>query len=91
MHKIGKSGGFLGKLIGPLLKTGFPLMINILKLLATRVLVSLGLATVASAIDAVFHKKKFGSGNKTLVMTNKEINDAMKKCKSNEESALLIK
>ena len=27
----------------------------------------------------------------TLVMTNKEINDVMKKCKSNEESALLIK
>ena len=35
LHKIGKLGGFLGKLIGPLLKTGLPLMINVLKLLAS--------------------------------------------------------
>ena len=35
LHSIWKSGGFLGKLIGPLLKTGLPLMINVLKLLAS--------------------------------------------------------
>ena len=26
MHKIGLSGGFLGRLLGPLLKTGLPLI-----------------------------------------------------------------
>ena len=31
LHKIGKSGGFLGRLLRPLLKTGLPLMKNILK------------------------------------------------------------
>ena len=34
LHKIGQSGGFLGKLLGPLLKTGLPLIGNILKPLA---------------------------------------------------------
>ena len=31
LHKTGQSGGFLGRLLGPLLKTGLPLMKNILK------------------------------------------------------------
>ena len=31
LHKIGQSGGFLGILLGPLLKTGLPLMEDILK------------------------------------------------------------
>ena len=26
LHKIGQSGGFLGRLLGPLLKTGLPLI-----------------------------------------------------------------
>ena len=30
MHKIGKSGGFLRRLLGSLLKVGFPLMKNVL-------------------------------------------------------------
>ena len=30
LHKIGQSGGLLGKLLGPLLKTGLPLMKNVL-------------------------------------------------------------
>ena len=28
LHKIGQSGGFLGKILRPLLKTGFPLIRN---------------------------------------------------------------
>ena len=32
--KMIQSGGFLGKLLGPLLKTGLPLMINVIKPLA---------------------------------------------------------
>ena len=31
LSKIVKSGSFLGKLLGPLLKTGLPLMKNVLK------------------------------------------------------------
>ena len=34
MHKIGKLGGFLGTILGPLLKTGLSLMENVLKPLA---------------------------------------------------------
>ena len=35
MNKIGQSGEFLGKILGPLLKTGLPLIRNLLKPLAT--------------------------------------------------------
>ena len=34
LHKIGQPGGFLGRILGPLLKTGLPLMGNVLKPLA---------------------------------------------------------
>ena len=37
-----QSGGFLGKLLGQLLKTGLPLMKNVIKPLAKSVLVPLG-------------------------------------------------
>ena len=56
MHKIGQSAEFLGRLLGPLLKTGLPLIGNVLKPLATSVLIPLGL-TAASATDAFIYKK----------------------------------
>ena len=59
MHKIGQSGGFLGRLLGPLLKTGLPLIGNVLKPLAKSVLIPLGLTAAASATDAAIHKKYF--------------------------------
>ena len=34
-----KSGGFTGRLLGPLLKTGLPLMKNVIKPLAKSVLI----------------------------------------------------
>ena len=53
-----QSGGFLGRLLGPLLKTGLPLRKNIIKPLAKSVLIPLGLtAAAASAADAGIHKK----------------------------------
>ena len=52
-----QSGGFLGRLLGPLLKTGLPLTKNIIKPLAKSVLISLGLFAAASAADAGIHKK----------------------------------
>ena len=44
-------GGFPGKLFGPLLKTGLPLIKNVIKPLGKSVLIPLGL-TAASAADA---------------------------------------
>ena len=38
-----QSGGFLDKLVGPLLNTGLPLMKSVITLLAKSVLISLGL------------------------------------------------
>ena len=52
-----QSGGILGGLLGPLLKTVFPLMKNRLKPLAKSILIPLGLTAAASAADTVIHKK----------------------------------
>ena len=54
-----QSGGFLGRLLSPLLKTGLPLMKNVIQPLVKSVLTPLGLtAASASAADAGIHKKK---------------------------------
>ena len=45
----------------------------------------------ASTTDAAIHNKMFGSGLRTLIISNEEINDIMKIVKSLEESGLLIK
>ena len=50
-------GGFLGILLGPLLKTGLPLMKNVIKPLAKSVLITLGLTAAASAADVGIYKK----------------------------------
>ena len=52
-----QSGGFLGRLLGPLLKTELPLMKNVVKPLAKNILLPLGLTAAASATDAGIHKK----------------------------------
>ena len=59
LHKIGQSGGFLGRLLGPLIKTGLPLIGNAFKPLTNSVLTPLGLTAVASATDTAVHKKMF--------------------------------
>ena len=51
MHKIGHSRGFLGRLLGPLLKPGLSLMKNVLKPLAKRVLIPLELTAGSLATD----------------------------------------
>ena len=65
INKIIQSGVFLCKLLGPLLKTGLPLIKNVIKQLAKSVLIPLGLTAIASAADAGIHKKILGSGNTT--------------------------
>ena len=52
-----QSGGFLGRLLGPLLKTGLPLIKNVIKPLAKSVLIPLGLTAAASAADAGIQKR----------------------------------
>ena len=61
LHKIGQSGGFLGRRLGPLVKTGLPLIGNVLKALAKSVLIPLGLRASRAATDATIHKKKNAS------------------------------
>ena len=56
LSKMIQSGGFLGRLIGLLLKAGLPLIKNAIKPLAKSVLIPLGLTAAASA-DAGIHKK----------------------------------
>ena len=63
--KIIQSGGFLGKILGPLLKIGLPLLKSVIKPLGL-----LGLIAGSSAIDAAFQKKIYGSGTTTLVISN---------------------
>ena len=66
-------------------------MKNVIKPLAESVLVPLGLTAAASAADAGIHKKILGSGSKTLIISNEEIEDIMKIFKSLEDSGLLLK
>ena len=91
MYKIRQSGGFLGRLLGPFLKTSLPLLGNVLKPLAKSVLILLGLTVAASSRDAAIHKKMLGSGMTKLIISNEEMKDIMKIVKSLEESGLLIK
>ena len=91
LHKIGQSERFLGRLLGPLIKTGLPLIRNILKPLAKNVLIPLQLISAASAADATIHKKMFGSGVTALIISNVKMNDVMKIVKCLEESGLVIK
>ena len=93
LSKMIQSGGFLGKLLGPLLRTGLPLIKSVIKPLAKSVLVPLGLTATASAADAGIHKKILGSGhiNTTLIISNDEMDDILKIVKALEDSGVLLK
>ena len=96
-----QSGGFLGRLLGPLLKTGLPLIKNVIKPLAKSVLIPLGLTAAASAADAGMHKKILESckhpsdsashNNAVLVISSDEMKDIIEIVKSLEDSGLLFK
>ena len=85
ISKIIQSTGFLGsllsKLAGPLMKVAIPL--------AKNVLAPLGSTGAASAIDAGIPKKKHGSGNTTLTISNEESNDIIKIIQALENSNIL--
>ena len=94
-----QSGEFLGTLLGPLLKTGLPLIKNVIKPLPESVLILLAL-TAATAADAGIHKKILVSGhhsssstlhinNTILRISNDEMKKIVKIVKSLENSSLL--
>ena len=86
-----QSGGFLGKLLGPLLKSGLPLIKRVIKPLAKIILITLGLTAAASAADARIHKKILGSGNNTaLIISDNDMENFIKIVKSLENSGLLL-
>ena len=92
LSKMIQSGGFLGKLLGPLLKTGLPLIKNVITSLAKSVLILLGLTAAAPAADAGIHKKILESGgHTTLIISNKDIQDLIKIVKSLEDFGLLLR
>ena len=86
ISKIIRSGGFLCKILGPLLKTGLPLLKSVIKPLGL-----LGLTAASSAIDAKVQKKIYGSGTTTLVISSEEMNDIMKIVQTLEDSNILLK
>ena len=81
ISKIIQSGGFLGKLLGPLIK-------NVIKSLAKSALIPSGLTAASSAADGGIQKKtkKLGSGTTTLIISNEEMNDIMKIVQALEDS-----
>ena len=91
ISKMIQSGGFLGRLLGPLLKTRSPLMKNVIKPLAKSILIPLGLTAAASPRDAGIYKKILGSGTATLIISNDEMKYIIKIVKSLEDSGLLLK
>ena len=62
ISEIIQSGGFLDKIIGPLLKSRLPLLKSVIKPLGL-----LSFTAASSAIDAGVQKKIYGSGTTTLV------------------------
>ena len=64
---------------------------NVLEPLPKSDFIQLGLIAAAWATDAAIHKKMFGSGVTTLIISDEEMNDIMAMVKSLEESGLLVK
>ena len=91
ISKIIQSGGFLGRTLGPLLKTGLPSIKSVIKPLPKSVLMPLGLTAAASAADAGITKKMLGSRNTTLIFSNEEKNEIIKIIQTLEDFDLLLK
>ena len=86
LSKMIQSGELLGRLLGPLLKTGLLLMKSVIQPLAKTILILLRLTAAASATDPGIHKKMLGSGyNVTLIISNDEMEDIFKIVRSLED------
>ena len=92
LSKMIQSGGFLGRLLSPLLRTGLPLIKSVIKPLAKSILIPLGLTAAASVADAGIYKDILGSDhNTTLIISNYEMGDILTIVKSPEESRIQLK
>ena len=101
ISKMIQSGGFLGRLLGPLLNTGLPPIKNPMKPLAKSVFNPLGLTAAAPEADARIHNKILGSGyhpsssalhnnnNAILIISKYEMKDIIKIAKYVEDSSFL--
>ena len=90
ISKMIQSGGFLGKILGPLLKTGLPLLKKVIKPLAKSVLIPLGLTQQYQQQMREYIKKSQGQEQQHII-SNDEIKDIIKIVKSLEDSGLLLK
>ena len=93
-----QSGGFFGRLLDLLLKTGLPLIKNVIKPLAKSALLPLGLTAAASAVDAgdssssaLPHYPSSSASHNNIIISNDEMKDIIKIVKSLEDSGLLFK
>ena len=84
ISKIVQSGGFLGSLLS---KLAVPLM-KVAAPEAKNILAPLEITAAASGFDAGILKKKHGSGNTTLIISNKEV---IKVVQALEDSYSLLK
>ena len=91
LSKMMQPGGFLGRLLGSLLKPGLPLIKNVIKPLAKSVLIPSGLTVAVSAADAEIHKEILGSGTTILIISNDEMENNMKIVTSLKDSGLSLK
>ena len=92
LSKIVQSGGFLGRLLALLLKTGLLLMKIGLQPLIKNGLIPLGLtAAAAAAADGGIHKKILGSRTTALIISNGKMEDIMKILISFENYGILLK
>ena len=86
-----QSRGFLGRLLDPLLKTGLPLMKDVIKQLAKSAIILLELTSEPSAADAVIYKKILGLQTTKIIISNEVMEGIIKIVKSPEDCNLLLK
>ena len=105
LFKMAQSGGFLGRLLGPLLKTDLSLIKNVIKplvesILIKSVLIPLGLTAAVSVSKARIHKKTLGScrilssasnNNTILIISNDQMEDIIKIVQSLDDFGLSLK
>ena len=83
ISKIIQSGGFLGKILGPLLKTGLPSLKSVIK--------PSGFNSCKFSNRCRSSKKIYGSGTTTLIISDEKMNDIMKIVQILEHSNILSK
>ena len=73
------------------MRSGLPIMKNVLTILTRNVLLPLVVTAAAWTTDVSIQQKIYGSGMTAMTISNEEMKDIMKIAKCLEESGLLIK